>query len=171
MKFRSLARFARLALTPALVPALLLTAGLAQAQVVVADAWVRTTVAQQKSTGAFMQIKSPTDVKLVSISTPAAGVAEVHEMAMDGDVMRMRPVAALAVPAGKPVDLKPGGFHVMLMDLKGPLKTGDAVPLTLVFEGADKSRSTVTVQAPARNGPVVSPDAKDPHAGHGDHKH
>ncbi len=162
MKFPSLARLA-------LVPALLLTAGLAQAQVVVANAWVRATVPQQKSTGAFLQIKSPTDVKLISVSTPSAGVAEVHEMAMDGDVMRMRPVASLAVPAGKLVELKPGGYHVMLMDLKGPLKTGDAVVLTLVFEGADKSRSTVSVQAPARTGPVA--DANDPHAGHGDHKH
>jgi len=162
MKFPSLARLAW-------VPALLLTAGLAQAQVVVANAWVRATVPQQKSTGAFLQIKSPTDVKLISVSTPSAGVAEVHEMAMDGDVMRMRPVASLAVPAGKLVELKPGGYHVMLMDLKGPLKTGDAVVLTLVFEGADKSRSTVSVQAPARTGPVA--DANDPHAGHGDHKH
>nr|WP_297532276.1 copper chaperone PCu(A)C [uncultured Roseateles sp.] len=162
MKFPALARLA-------LVPALLLTAGLAQAQVVVANAWVRATVPQQKSTGAFLQIKSPTDVKLISVSTPSAGVAEVHEMAMDGDVMRMRPVASLAVPAGKLVELKPGGYHVMLMDLKGPLKTGDAVVLTLVFEGADKSRSTVSVQAPARTGPVA--DANDPHAGHGDHKH
>lgn len=164
MKFPSLARLAW-------VPALLLTAALAQAQaqVVVANAWVRATVPQQKSTGAFLQIKSPTDVKLISVSTPSAGVAEVHEMAMDGDVMRMRPVASLAVPAGKLVELKPGGYHVMLMDLKGPLKTGDAVVLTLVFEGADKSRSTVSVQAPARTGPVA--DANDPHAGHGDHKH
>ena len=162
MKFPALARLA-------LVPALLLTAGLAQAQVVVANAWVRATVPQQKSTGAFLQIKSPTDVKLISVSTPSAGVAEVHEMAMDGDVMRMRPVASLAVPAGKLVELKPGGYHVMLMDLKGPLKTGDAVVLTLVFEGADKSRSTVSVQAPARTGPVA--DANDPHAGHGDHNH
>ena len=162
MKFPALARLA-------LVPALLLTAGLAQAQVVVANAWVRATVPQQKSTGAFLQIKSPTDVKLISVSTPSAGVAEVHEMAMDGDVMRMRPVASLAVPAGKLVELKPGGYHVMLMDLKGPLKTGDAVVLTLVFEGADKSRSTVSVQAPARTGPVA--DANDTHAGHGDHKH
>lgn len=161
MKFSSPARF--------VLPIVLALAGAAQAQVVVANAWVRATVPQQKSTGAFMQIKSPTDVKLVSVSTPAAGVAEVHEMAMDGDVMRMRPVTALAVSAGKPVELKPGGYHVMLMDLKAPLKTGDAVPLTLVFEGADKSRSTVTVQAPARTGPVA--DAKDPHAGHGDHKH
>lgn len=159
------------ALARAAVLPLLLVAGLAQAQVVVSDAWVRATVPQQKATGAFMQIKSPTDTKLVSISSPVAGVAEVHEMAMDGNVMRMRPVSALAVPAGKPVDLKPGGYHVMLMELKGPLKTGDAVPLTLVFEGADKSRSTVTVQAPARTGPVTAPDAKDPHAGHGDHKH
>ncbi|WP_416761203.1 copper chaperone PCu(A)C [Roseateles sp. So40a] len=161
MKFSSPARF--------VLPIVLALAGAAQAQVVVANAWVRATVPQQKSTGAFMQIKSPTDVKLVSVSTPAAGVAEVHEMAMDGDVMRMRPVTALPVSAGKPVELKPGGYHVMLMDLKAPLKTGDAVPLTLVFEGADKSRSTVTVQAPARTGPVA--DAKDPHAGHGDHKH
>ena len=168
MKFLSLLRPARLVL-----PAVLALAGAAHAQVVVTGQWVRATVPQQKATGAFMQIKSPTDVKLVSVSTPVAGVAEVHEMAMDGNVMRMRPVSALPVPAGQAVELKPGGYHVMLMDLKGQVKDGDIVPLTLVFEGADKSRATVQVTAQARAGAGAAPAsaAKDPHAGHGDHKH
>lgn len=166
MKFTSLARLA--------LPALLLTAGLAQAQVAVTAPWVRATVPQQKATGAFMQLSSPADVKLVSVSSPVAGVAEVHEMAMDGNVMRMRPVTALPLAAGKVVELKPGGFHLMLMDLKAQVKDGDTVPLTLVFEGADKKRTTVEVKAPARGGAAAATptaDAKDPHAGHGDHKH
>ncbi|OWQ93968.1 hypothetical protein CDN99_04440 [Roseateles aquatilis] len=170
MKFPTpLVRFTRAAL-----PALLLSAGLAQAQVVVTGQWVRATVAQQKSTGAFMQLKSPTAVKLVSVSSPAAGVAEVHEMAMDGSVMRMRPVPALEVPANKPVELKPGSYHVMLMDLKKPIQDGEVVPLTLVFEDAAKNRQTVQVTAQARSlnrAAAPASGAKDPHAGHGDHKH
>lgn len=165
MKLRSFALTA--------LPILLLTAaGLAQAQVTVTAPWVRATVAQQSATGAFMQISSPTAVKLVAVSTPAAGVAEVHEMAMDGSVMRMRAVAALDVPAGKAVELKPGGFHVMLMNLKTPVKEGETVPLTLVFEGADKKRETVQVAAPVRalNATAPAKDAHDGHQGH-DHKH
>jgi copper(I)-binding protein len=90
----------------------------AQAQVSVKDAWVRATVPQQKATGAFMQLQSAQDAKLVSAQSPVAGVVEVHEMAMDGGVMRMRAVPNLDLPAGKAIDLKPGGYHVMLMDLK-----------------------------------------------------
>ncbi len=122
----------------------------AQAQVSVKDAWVRATVAQQKSTGAFMQLSSAKAVKLVSVSSPVAGVAEVHEMKMDGGVMKMRPVEALDLPAGQAVELKPGGFHLMLMELKGPVKDGDTVPLSLVFEGADKKRETVEIKASVR---------------------
>ncbi len=170
MKFSSLARSFARPLVRCAVPALLLAAGVAQAQVVVTGQWVRATVPQQKATGAFMQIKSPADVKLVSVASPVAGVAEVHEMAMDNNVMRMRAVDALPVPAGKTVELKPGGYHVMLMDLKGQVKDGDTVPLTLVFEGPGKERSTVQVTAPARAGAAAAgKPAKDPHAGHGDH--
>ena len=106
----------------------------AQAQVTVKDAWVRATVPQQKATGAFMQLQSAQDAKLLSAQSPVAGVVEVHEMAMDGGVMKMRAVPSLALPAGKAVDLKPGGYHVMLMDLKAQVKDGDTVPVTLVVE-------------------------------------
>ena len=80
----------------------------------------------------------------------AAGVVEIHEMAMDGNVMKMRAVPGIDLPAGKTVDLKPGGYHVMLMDLKRELKAGETVPVTLVIEGADKKRETVEVKATVR---------------------
>jgi copper(I)-binding protein len=119
----------------------------AQAQTSVKDPWVRGTVAQQKATGMFAQITSSTGGKLVSASSPVAGVVEIHEMTMDGNVMKMRAVAGVELPAGKPVELKPGGYHVMLMDLKKELKPGEMVPVTLVVEGADKKRETIEVKA------------------------
>ena len=122
----------------------------AQAQVTVKDAWVRATVPQQKATGAFMQLQSAQDAKLVSAQSPVAGVVEVHEMAMDGGVMRMRAVPNLDLPAGKAIDLKPGGYHVMLMDLKSQVKDGDTVPVTLVVEGKDGKRQSVELKVPAR---------------------
>jgi hypothetical protein len=120
------------------------------AQVTVAEPWVRATVPQQKATGAFMQLTSVQDARLVGASSPVAGVVEVHEMAMDKDVMKMRAIAGLDLPAGKSVELKPGGYHVMLMDLKQQVKEGDTVPVTLVIEGKDKKRSTIEVKAPVK---------------------
>jgi periplasmic copper chaperone A len=137
-------------------PLLALAAGLlvatsAHAQTAVKDPWVRGTVAQQKATGMFAQITSPAGGKLVSASSPVAGIVEIHEMAMEGNVMKMRALpAGLDLPAGKAVDLKPGGYHVMLMDLKKELKAGDTVPVTLVIEGADKKRETLEIKAPVR---------------------
>jgi copper(I)-binding protein len=144
----------------------------AQAQVTVKDAWVRATVPQQKATGAFMQLQSAQDAKLLSAQSPVAGVVEVHEMSMDGGVMKMRAVPSLALPAGKAVELKPGGYHVMLMDLKSQVKDGDAVPLTLTFETKDGKRQTLEVKAPARNmnAPAHAP-AHAPHGGHSGMKH
>ncbi len=137
----------------------------AQAQVTVKDAWVRATVPQQKATGAFMQLQSAQDAKLLSAQSPVAGVVEVHEMAMDGGVMKMRAVPSLALPAGKAVELKPGGYHVMLMDLKGQVKDGDTVPVTLVVEGKDGKRQSDELKVPART-------AAAPAMNHGDgHKH
>jgi copper(I)-binding protein len=130
--------------------ALLAIAGHASAQTTIKDAWARGTVAQQKASGAFMQITSAQGGRLVEASSPVAGVTEIHEMAMQGDTMRMRAVPALELPAGKAVELKPGGYHLMLMDLKQQLKAGDSVPLTLVVEGKDGKRETLQVKAAVR---------------------
>jgi copper(I)-binding protein len=137
-------------LRTALLTALLIASPIAWSQTTVKDAWVRGTVAQQKASGAFMQITSKQGGKLVGVSSPVAGVAEVHEMAMDGNMMRMRAVPALELPPGQPVKLEPGGYHVMLMDLKQQLKGGESVPLTLVVEGKDGKRETLEVKAPVR---------------------
>ena len=134
--------------TAALAAALTLSVA-AHAQVTVKDPWVRGTVAQQSATGAFMSLTADADARLVSAASPAAAVVEIHEMAMDGGVMKMRAVPALALPAGKAVELKPGGYHVMLIDLKKPLSTGDVVPITLTIEKSGQ-RSTVEVKAPVR---------------------
>src|SRR6478752_2265271 len=111
----------------ALLPCLALAAtqlafAQAQAPVAVAGAWARATVQGQRSSGAFMTLTASEPVTLVGIATPVAGIAEVHEMKMEGDVMRMRAVQALPLPANKPVQLAPGGYHLMLQDLKAPLK-------------------------------------------------
>lgn len=155
------------------VLSLSLLASLAHAQVTVSEAWVRATVAQQKATGAFMQLQSAQDAKLVSAQSPVAGVTEVHEMAMDNGVMKMRAIPSLALPAGKAVELKPGGYHVMLMDLKGQIKDGDMVPVTLVVEGKDGKRQNIEVKAPARlmNKPVMGNDLSRTGHSHGEHKH
>lgn len=135
---------------PVLSIALALICGAAQAQSVeVKDAWIRTSVQGQMSTGAFMKITARENMKLVSVSTPVAGVAEVHEMKMEGDVMKMRAVkGGLDLPAGKTVELSPGGYHLMVMDLKAALPKGSTVPFTLVFKDAKGVESKVELKVP-----------------------
>ena len=122
----------------------------AQGQTRVNDPWVRGTVAEQKATGAFMQLTSVAGGKLVSASSTAAGVVEIHEMKMEGSTMQMRAIHGLNLPAGKVVAFKPGSYHMMLLDLKAPLVAGSTVDLTLVIEGKDGKRETVRVKAPVR---------------------
>ncbi|MBK1686491.1 copper chaperone PCu(A)C [Rubrivivax gelatinosus] len=152
--------------TAAVIGALMsLAAAAASAQTTVKEAWIRGTVAQQKATGLFAQISSAQGGRLVGASSPVAGVVEVHEMAMEGNVMKMRALAnGLALPAGQTVELKPGGYHVMLMDLKQPLEAGSTVPVTLVFEGADKKRESVELQVPVKAMNAAMPAMK--HSGH-----
>jgi copper(I)-binding protein len=135
---------------PLLIAALLAASPFAWSQTTVQNAWVRGTVPQQKASGAFMQITSKQGGKLVSVSSPVAGVAEIHEMSMDGSTMRMRAIPSIDLPAGQPVELKSGGYHVMLMDLKQQLKGGESVPLTLVVEGQDGKRERVELKVPVR---------------------
>ncbi|KGF80051.1 membrane protein [Massilia sp. JS1662] len=120
------------------------------AQVTVGDPWIRATVPAQKTAGAFMQLRSPKATRLVDVQSPVAGRAEVHQMAMEGQTMRMQKVDGIDLPAGQPVNLSSGGYHVMLFDLKQQLKEGAQVPLTLTFVGADKKRENVTVQVPVK---------------------
>lgn len=142
----------------------------AQAQnVEVQNAWARATVQGQKASGAFMTLTAQTPGRLVSVSSPVAGVAEVHEMKMEGDVMKMRALAnGLELPAGKPVELKPGGYHVMLMDLKLPLQKDTTIPVTLVFKDAKgvetKKELKLPVSQTAPAGAAAAP-------AHGAHKH
>ncbi len=128
----------------------LCAASAALAQVTVTEPWVRGTVGGMKATGAFMQISAKADTRLVGAASPVAKVVEIHEMAMVDNVMRMRAVAALPVAAGKPVELRPGGYHVMLIDIVRPLEAGTTVPITLTFEGSNGRRETVEVKAEVR---------------------
>jgi periplasmic copper chaperone A len=138
----------------------------ALAQTTVKDAWVRGTVAQQKATGMFAQISSASGGKLVSAASPVAGVVEIHEMAMDGNIMRMRALpAGLELPAGKTVELKPGGYHVMLMDLKQQLQPGETVPMSLVIEGKDGKKETLELKVPVKPLSAMMKGA-DPHEKH-----
>ena len=148
--------------------ALLTAAATAQAQsaaVSVQDAWVRGTVAHQKASGAFMTLTSPLAGRLVGATSPVAGVTEIHEMRMEGQVMRMRAIDGLDLPAGQAVQLKPGGYHVMLMELKQPLKPGETVPITLVIERAGGAKESIRVNAPVR--PLAASTAPMEHQ----HKH
>lgn len=124
------------------------TAALAQS-VAVNGAWARATVQGQKATGVFMTLKAKSGSKLVSASSPVAGLVEVHEMKMNGNVMQMRPVlGGLKLPAGQAVELKPGGFHMMLLDLKQPLLKDTTVPMTLVFQDAKGVETKTELKLP-----------------------
>lgn len=133
-----------------LILSLALITAAAQAQTSATEPWARGTVAAQKASGAFVQLRSPDAARLVAASSPVAGRVEIHEMAMDGGVMKMRQIPGLDLPAGKTVELKPGGLHLMLMDLKAPLKDGETVPLTLTVERAGKPAETLQLQVPVR---------------------
>jgi len=125
---------------------LLAWSGVSSAQVQVQDAWVRAAVHGQSATGAFMSLTSKEGARLIGVSSPVAGVVEIHEMKMDGDVMKMRAVAGLDLPPGRSVVLKPGGYHVMMMDLKRALRVGERVPLELRLETRDKRLVTQPIE-------------------------
>lgn len=129
---------------------LVLMSATAFAQVKVTEAWVRGTVEGQHATGAFMTLISPVDAALVAVASPAANIVEIHEMAMEGGMMKMRPVDRVPLPAGKMVELKSGGYHLMLMSLKQPLKAGEVVPIRLTLEDAARRRTNVEVNATVR---------------------
>lgn len=143
------------------------------AMAVAAPAWAQGVTVEQPWTraaaqggvgGAFMTLKNAGAAadKLVSVTTPVAGKVELHQSSREGDVMRMRPVTGIEVPAGGSVTLAPGGLHVMMMGLTRPLAPGERVPLTLTFEKAGAVQVEAAVQ-PA--------GARDAGQGHGGMRH
>ncbi len=152
------------------------------AHVDVADAWVRATVAGQQGTGGFMKLTAHENLRLLRVSSPAADVAEIHEMKMGANnVMEMRPISGLDLPKGKTVELKPGGYHLMLMSLKQPLAAGRTVPVTLLFTNSKGVESKLVINAPiaqtaaptkAQTGGqgTAKPEREHEH-GHDGHKH
>lgn len=147
----------------------------APAPVSVEGPWVRATVQGQHSSGAFMTLVAREPVTLVRIATPVAGVAQVHEMKMDGDVMRMRAVDVLPIAPAQPLAFKPGGYHLMLQELKAPLRAGTSVPLTLTFRTAGGEERQlalqvpVSVAAPPEAGAAGTAGSHDMHGQHGMH--
>ena len=111
--------------------------------------YARATVSGQTTGGGFLKLENGgADDKLLSASADVAKSVELHSMAMEGDVMRMRQLDGIALPAGKTVELKPGGLHIMFVGLKAPLKVGDTFPLKLKFEQAGEVEVMVNVEAP-----------------------
>ena len=145
----------------------LLAAASAQAQVDVTDAWARATGKGQKATGVFMNLTAKKATRLVGVKSELTPVTEVHEMKMDKDVMKMQAVKVLELPAGQTVSLKPGSYHVMLMDLKAPVAEDSQVVLTLLFEDAAGVKTQKEVKAVAKKMGMGGKDKPQ----HGEHKH
>jgi len=146
---------------------IVLAAASVHAQVEVTDAWVRVTGQGQKATGVFMNLTAKKATRLVGVKTALTPMAEVHEMKMDKDVMKMQAVKALDLPAGQTVALKPGSYHVMLMDLKAPLAEGEHAVITLLFEDAAGVKTRQEVHAVAKKMAMGGKDKPQ----HGEHQH
>ena len=116
------------------------------APVTVQGAWARPTVKGQDSTGAYMTLTAREPLTLLGAESPAANIIEIHEMKMVGDVMKMRAADTLPLARDKPLQLAPGGFHFMLMDLKAPFQAGSKFPMTLRFQDAAGKVRTLPVQ-------------------------
>lgn len=150
--------------------ALLFVAGLgphfaAAADVDVAGAWARGTVPGQSVSGAYVELTSKSGATLVGVAGKLAGAAELHEMKTENGVMKMRHVDAIELPAGKTVALAPGGYHIMLMDLKKPLKPGETLPLTLTLRNAAGKSEALDVAFDIRD------PSGEPVRGHEHHHH
>ena len=122
-----------------------------QAAVTVSDAWVKPTAPGQKVAGVYLQIVSTEDAKLTGGSSSIAETVEVHEMSMRGDIMRMRRLDAIELPAGKQVELKPGGYHLMLFGIVRQIKEGEVVPIKLMIMNSAGKKELLHLEAKAES--------------------
>lgn len=141
----------------AMLVAASMAAPAALAQIAVREAWIRATVPSARSSALYLQITSKQDAQLVAVRTSVSATAEIHQMTMEGQMMRMHAVDTIALPAGKTVDLAAAGYHIMLMNLKRPLKEGETVPVTLVFRKPGKGSDNVALEV------AVKPLTYHPH--------
>lgn len=139
----------------------------ADSAIAIHDPYVRLVPPGIKTTGGFMLIRNTgkADRQLIKAESPAAGIVELHTHINENGVMKMRAVTSIAVKAGGQTELKPGSYHVMLIDLRESLKEGGNVPITLTFDDG----STYDVQAPVRKPHVGAPESKAPHPGMAGH--
>ncbi len=133
------------------------------------NAWVRPMVKGQTATGGFMVLTASQDLTLVGFASPAAGSSELHEMVMDGSVMRMGAIDALKLPVGQAVTLRPGAHHLMLMDVKQALKEGDEVSLTLQLKASDGKALTQEIKVPVKAGAMMMGGGQGAGPHHGMH--
>lgn len=138
----------------------------ATAPVTVLAPWARASVQGQRVSGAFMTLVAQEPLTLISATSPVAGRAELHEMKMDGDVMRMRQLDSVDMKPGQPLQLKPGGHHLMLMDLKAPLAPNTSIPVTLTFRTVKGEQRQLALQVPVSATPPREAGAAGTH-----HKH
>ncbi len=127
----------------------MLVATSARADVTVTDAWVRATAPRQVMTEVFMKLRSTGDLSLINAASPAANIVEIQKPVTSGNERAMRSIDEVVLPAGKTVELAPGGYQVMLIELRKPLSAGEKVPLTLTFvtrEGNIRSKLAVTAE-------------------------
>jgi copper(I)-binding protein len=128
-----------------------------QGAIEIRQPWTRATPPTAESGGGFLVLTNTgtTTDRLIAVKSPAADMAEIHEMKMDGSVMRMRELEkGIEIPPGATVELKPGGFHIMFMGLKAPFAKDAKVPLTLVFEKAGSIDVELNVQAMGAQAPI-----------------
>jgi periplasmic copper chaperone A len=132
------------------------TAPSPSAPIAVENPWARATPGNSKTGAAYMTVidRGSAPDRLVGVSSPVAARAQLHTASNENGVMKMRQVDGIPLEPGKPIELKPGGYHVMLVDLKQPLKEGDRFPLTLTFEKAGSVAVTVTVQKAGAGAPM-----------------
>lgn len=127
----------------------------AMAQVHVTDPWTRATLEHQPTAGVYLQLLSWQDTRLIAARSVAAENVEIHEIKMENGIMKMRPVDFLDLPAGKPVVLKPGSFHIMLSGLKRQLREGEMMPLVLFIKDGKGKRQSIELQVPVH--PLTGP--------------
>jgi copper(I)-binding protein len=142
-----------------------LLAGAAHAAdlVQVREPWAKATVPGQKVGGVYMKIVARENLRLTGVKSAAAEAAEVHQMKMENGMMRMRAVPFLELPVGKTVKLEPGGYHIMLFDLRQSLVAGQKLKLELIVEDGSKHKHRIAVEAVVRDRDAGPPGGHDHH--------
>jgi len=147
------------------------SAAQSSAEVQVTQAWARATPGKSTIGAAYATVTAPAGDRLVGAASPVAASVEIHQHTMEGGVMKMRQIDAVPLPAGQPVTLSPGGYHLMLIDLKAPLVAGQSFPLSLRFEKGGTVETQVTVGGVGASGPAGGASADHASANHGGMDH